>query len=116
MINLIWALMMGSAWIIVAIWLIPSIIAYQRGDRNLKIIFVLSVILSLIPFPWLSLIGYVGVLVFSMYRGPDLKVIQGPPGRDGKNGKDGEKGRDADEIPLSKSGVLKPREVDTAGN
>lgn len=115
MIDFIWSTFMALAWVVVIIWMIPTIIAYRRDHRNKMVIFVMSIIISILPTTIFMVVGYLILLVFSMYRSPEVMVVQGPrgepgaPGRDGRNGKDGRRGKDADEIPLSKSGVVKPR-------
>lgn len=115
MIDFIWSTFMGLAWLVVAVWMIPTTIAYKRDHRNKTVIFVMSIIISILPTTAIVVVGYILLLGFSLYRSPEVMVVQGPkgdpgePGRDGRNGKDGRRGKDADEIPLSKSGVLKPK-------
>lgn len=103
MIDFIWSGFMALSWVVVLIWMTPTIIAYKRDHRNKIVIFVMSVIISVIPTTLFMVMGYLLLLGFSLYRSPDVMVVQGPQGERGPAGKD------ADEIPLSKSGVLKPR-------
>lgn len=106
MIDFVWSTFMALAWLVVLIWMVPSIIAYKRDHRNKVVILVMSVIISVIPTTLFMVIGYLFLLAFSLYRSPEVVVIQGPKGDPGLPGRNG---KDADEIPLSKSGVLKPR-------
>lgn len=115
MIDFIWSTFMGLAWLVVAVWMIPTIIAHKRDHRNKTVIFVMSIIISILPTIAFMIAGYLILLVFSMYKSPEVVAVQGPkgdpgdPGRDGRDGKDGRRGKDADEIPLSRRGVLKPK-------
>lgn len=109
MIDIAWSVFTGAAWFFVLVWLVPYFIAKTRDHRNAGLILILSIIFSLWPLFWVNAIGWVLLLVYSCATEPQYVYVQGPEGKRGPEGKEGQRGRDADEIPLSKSGVLKPR-------
>lgn len=115
MIDFVWSMFTGSAWVFVMFWLVPYFVARHRGHRNTTLILVLSVFLSMWPALWVNGAAWVLLLCLAGLTEPQYVYVQGPPGPQGpqgdpgKDGKDGEKGLDADEIPLSAAGVLKPR-------
>lgn len=134
MIDVIWSVYTALAWVVVTIWMIPTIVAHRRSHRNTTAIFVFSIIFSVIPSTALSLLGYILVLGFSLYRSPETVVVKGPKGDPGTPGLtayqeyvkisldkgngsylseeawlESLRGKDADEIPLSKNGVVRPR-------
>lgn len=120
-VDVMWSLFSGSAWVFVLFWLAPYLVARKREHRNATLILVLSIFFSMWPALWVNGVAWAILLFVSALTEPKYVYVQGPqgpegpegrPGRagaDGKDGKDGEKGKDADEIPLSKAGVLKPR-------
>lgn len=103
MIDFVWTVFMAGAWLSVLIWMVPTIIAYKRDHRNKVVIFVMSVVISMLPTLVFVGLGWVMLLAFSLYKSPEVVVVQGPSGEPGPPGKD------ADEIPLSAAGVVKPR-------
>ena len=109
MIDVAWSLFTGTAWLFVLFWLIPYGIAKMRDHRNTGLILALSVIFSLWPLLWVSALGWIFLLVYAWATEPTYVYVPGPEGKQGPEGKPGRRGRDADEIPLSKSGVLRPR-------
>lgn len=106
MIDFVGSIFAAAAWVFVTLWMIPTIIAHQRNHRNKVVIFVVSIIVSLLPVTIFVVVGYIALLAFSLYRSPEVVVVQGPQGEPGP------RGRDADEIPLSAAGVVKPKGVD----
>lgn len=106
MIDFVWTVFATASWLFVALWLIPTIIAHKRKHRNKVVIFVMSIIASVLPVSIFVFLGYIILLAFSLYRSPDIVVVQGP------RGEPGPKGKDADEIPLSAAGVVKPKNSD----
>lgn len=102
MIDFVWTVFMAGAWLSVLIWMVPTIIAYKRDHRNKVVIFVMSVVISMLPTLVFVGLGWVMLLAFSLYKSPEVVVVQGPRGEPGPPGKD------ADEIPLSAAGVVKP--------
>lgn len=102
MIDFIWSVYMLFAWAVVAVWMTPTIIAYRRDHRNKVVVFVASIFISVLPAFWCVIAGYLLLLAFSLYRSPEVMVVQGPQGPPGP------RGLDADEIPLSSAGVAKP--------
>lgn len=106
MIDFVWVFSVALSWIFVAVWMVPTIICFRRSHRNKTLVFVLSVIVSLVPSITFLAVGYIALLAFSLYRSPDIVVVQGP------RGEPGPKGKDADEIPLSAAGVVKPKNSD----
>lgn len=121
-VDLMWSLFTGSAWLFVLFWMTPYLIARRRGHRNAVLILALSIFFSMWPALWVNGLAWAILLFVAALTEPEYVYVQGPQGpagpegrpgqagADGKDGKDGEKGRDADEIPLSKAGVLKPRQ------
>ena len=109
MIGLAWTGFMVASWLLVVLWSVPVIIAYRRQHRNIVVIAVFTVIFSIFPHWLVGALGWLLLLGFSLYRSPEHVYIPGPVGPRGKEGRHGRKGRDADEIPLSKGGVLSPR-------
>lgn len=120
-VDVMWSLFSGSAWVFVLFWLVPYLVARKREHRNTTLILVLSVFFSMWPALWVNGAAWALLLSIAALTEPQYVYIPGPtgpagpegqPGKsgaDGRDGKDGEKGKDADEIPLSKAGVLKPR-------
>lgn len=120
-VDLMWSLFTGSAWLFVLFWMAPYLVARKREHRNATLILVLSIFFSMWPALWVNGIAWALLLFVAALTEPNYVYVQGPigprgpegkpgqAGADGKDGKDGEKGKDADEIPLSKAGVLKPR-------
>lgn len=120
-VDLMWSLFSGSAWLFVLFWLTPTLVARHREHRNATLILVLSIFFSMWPALWVNGVAWAILLFVAALTEPKYVYVQGPQGpigpegrpgqagADGKDGKDGEKGKDADEIPLSKAGVLKPR-------
>ncbi|AFH21203.1 hypothetical protein CR3_gp038 [Cronobacter phage CR3] len=120
-VDVMWSLFSGSAWVFVLFWLVPYFVARKREHRNTMLILALSVFFSMWPALWVNGVAWALLLFIAALTEPQYVYIPGPagpagpegqPGKsgaDGRDGKDGEKGRDADEIPLSKAGVLKPR-------
>lgn len=114
-VDLMWSLFTGSAWLFVLFWMTPYLIARRRDHRNAVLILALSVFFSMWPALWVNGVAWAILLFVSALTEPKYVYVPGPAGpagpegKAGKDGKDGEKGKDADEIPLSKSGVLKPR-------
>lgn len=102
MIDIAWSLFTGSAWVFVLLWLTPYLIASRRKHRNKNLILALSVIASLWPILWVSAAAWVILLIHASLTEPVYVYVPGPPG---PQGEPGDKGRDADEIPLSKSGT-----------
>lgn len=114
-VDVMWSLFSGSAWVFVLFWLVPYFVARKREHRNTMLILALSVFFSMWPALWVNGVAWAILLFVSALTEPKYVYVPGPAGpagpkgKAGKDGKDGEKGKDADEIPLSKSGVLKPR-------
>ncbi|AIA64569.1 hypothetical protein HL10_gp039 [Cronobacter phage CR8] len=117
-VDVMWSLFSGSAWVFVLFWLVPYFVARKREHRNTMLILALSIFFSMWPALWVNGIAWAILLFIAALTEPQYVYVQGPAGPagpegragiDGKDGKDGEKGKDADEIPLSKAGVLKPR-------
>lgn len=120
-VDVMWSLFSGSAWVFVLFWLVPYFVARKREHRNTTLILALSVFFSMWPALWVNGVAWALLLFIAAFTEPQYVYISGPagpagpegkPGKsgvDGRDGKDGEKGKDADEIPLSKAGVLKPR-------
>ncbi|AKY04046.1 hypothetical protein ADU18_0146 [Cronobacter phage PBES 02] len=117
-VDVMWSLFSGSAWVFVLFWLAPYFVARKREHRNTMLILALSIFFSMWPALWVNGIAWAILLFIAALTEPQYVYVPGPAGPagpegragiDGKDGKDGEKGKDADEIPLSKAGVLKPR-------
>lgn len=115
MIDFAWSMFTGASWVFVLFWLVPYFVARHRGHRNTTLILVLSIFFSMWPALWVNGVAWALLLFLAALTEPQYVYIQGPAGPQGpqgapgENGKDGEKGKDADEIPLSAAGVLKPR-------
>lgn len=112
MIDFAWSVFTGSAWVFVIFWLVPYYLARRREHRNATLILALSIFFSMWPALWVNGCAWALLLFLATMTEPKYVYVQGPAGPagpQGEKGKDGEKGRDADEIPLSKAGVLKPR-------
>lgn len=110
--DLMWSLFAGSSWLFVLFWLTPTLVARHRKHRNATLILVLSIFFSMWPALWVNGVAWALLLFTAALTEPKYVYVQGPAGPQGPQGNPGEKGRDADEIPLSKSGVLKPRKRD----
>lgn len=132
MIDVIWSVYTALAWVVISVWMIPTIIAHRRKNRNLLAIFVFSIIMSIVPMTAVSFFGFLALLALSLYRSPEKVLVKGEKGDRGGVGLssyelyvlnsgpgcivlseqdwlESLRGKDADEIPLSRSGVLKPK-------
>lgn len=131
MIDFVWWVFAAVSWIFVFMWLIPYFVAKSRGHRNATLVLVISVIFSIWPIWWVTCTAWVMLLIYSALTAPQVIFVQGPPGPKGEDAYqvyvksmvergdlnfksrdewlEGLRGKDADEIPLSKAGVLKPR-------
>lgn len=101
MMEFTWVVFTGVAWVFVALWLAPYFVARHRKHRNATLILVLGILLSLWPILWVNAMTWTMLMGFAWFTAPEKVYVQGPAGPPGP------RGRDADEIPLSKSGVLK---------
>lgn len=115
MIDFAWSMFTLASWVFVLFWLVPYFVARSRGHRNTTLILVLSIFFSMWPALWVNGVAWALLLFLAALTEPQYVYVQGPAGPQGpqgapgENGRDGKKGKDADEIPLSKAGVLKPR-------
>ena len=108
MLSLPGAVLVVLLAIFLAIGFLPSIIARKVKHRNKLAIYAANSISLFGPFSdqyqWIGVAGWLGCIIWALYKSQEVKVIQGPPGPAGK-----------DAVSLSKAGVIADKHRDPIG-